>query len=173
MSSSLLLDLIDFRSFSNLWYWIGLCVLWSSASHWVIGVPYDMVSRARREEGAALAALETLVAINSQRLLGQSRAHGVWAIGVLAFLFTSLFLLAALYGSEFALALLLILLPLAILAYVTLRACLKIEAGEGQGTALLRRLLLTRVTVQALGLASIFVASMVGMYVNLLNFISK
>ena len=30
------LELIDMRSFSSLWYWIGLAVLWSSASHWVL-----------------------------------------------------------------------------------------------------------------------------------------
>ena len=34
------------RSFSNLWYWIALAVLWSTVSHWVLGVPFDMVQRA-------------------------------------------------------------------------------------------------------------------------------
>ena len=48
----MLFDLIDMRSFSNLWYWIALGVIWSSASHWVLGVPYDMINRARRDEGA-------------------------------------------------------------------------------------------------------------------------
>ncbi|MEM9756043.1 MAG: component of SufBCD complex, partial [Pseudomonadota bacterium] len=32
-------DVIDLRSFSNLWYWIVLAVFWSSASHWGLGVP--------------------------------------------------------------------------------------------------------------------------------------
>ena len=46
-------EVIDMRSFSNLWYWIGLAVLWSSVSHWVLGVPYDSILRAKRatEEG--------------------------------------------------------------------------------------------------------------------------
>ena len=39
-------ELIDMRSFSNLWYWIALAVMWSTASHWVLGVPWDMVIRA-------------------------------------------------------------------------------------------------------------------------------
>jgi len=34
-------ELIDMRSFSNLWYWIVLSVLWSTMSHWVLGVPFD------------------------------------------------------------------------------------------------------------------------------------
>ncbi len=45
-------------SFSNLWYWIALAVMWSSTSHWVLGVPYDMIQRARREGGQAEADLE-------------------------------------------------------------------------------------------------------------------
>ena len=46
-----LLDVIDFRSFSNLWFWIVLAVAWSTASHWVLGIPFDMVMRARRHGG--------------------------------------------------------------------------------------------------------------------------
>lgn len=171
--STLLFDLIDFRSFSNLWYWIALCVIWSSASHWVVGVPYDMVWRARREGGEALETLETLVRINAGRMLFQSREYGPWLVGVLAFLLSTLALLAAFYRSEFALALLLILLPVSFLFYITLRACLKIERGEGQGEALFRRMFLTRLSVQGLGMISIFVAAMVGMYVNLLHFIPQ
>jgi hypothetical protein len=44
-------EVIDMRSFSNLWYWIALAVLWSSTSHWVLGVPFDMIQRARRRAG--------------------------------------------------------------------------------------------------------------------------
>ena len=43
-------ELIDMRSFSNLWFWIALAVLWSSVSHWVLGVPWDMVMRARKDD---------------------------------------------------------------------------------------------------------------------------
>ena len=43
-----LFDVIDFRSFSNLWFWIMLAVAWSTASHWVLGIPFDMVLRARQ-----------------------------------------------------------------------------------------------------------------------------
>ena len=41
-------EVIDLRSFSNLWYWIGLAVFWSSVSHWILGVPYDSIMRAKR-----------------------------------------------------------------------------------------------------------------------------
>jgi hypothetical protein len=167
----LLLDLIDFRSFSNLWYWITLCVIWSSASHWVLGVPHDMVARARREGGEALDWLETLARINTGRLLFHSREYGPWVVGVACFLISTLGVLAFAYGNEFSLALLLILAPLMILAYLTLRAALRVEAGEGQGDALFRLMFRTRLMVQGLGMASIFVTALVGMYVNLMHFI--
>ena len=63
------LDVIDLRSFSNLWYWIALATLWSSVSHWVLGVPHDMIQRARREGGQAQSDVEDLVRININRLL--------------------------------------------------------------------------------------------------------
>ena len=48
-------EVIDMRSFSNLWYWIMLAVIWSSTSHWVLGVPHDMFIRARRQGGQNVA----------------------------------------------------------------------------------------------------------------------
>lgn len=163
----LLVELIDLRSFSNLWYWIALCVIWSSASHWVLGVPYDMVWRARRESGQALEDLETLVRINTARMLNFSRSSGPFLVGFLCFLLTALTLLGFVYGSEFAQALLLMIVPLCVLGYLSLRSSLKIEAGEGRGEALYRRLFYHRISVQLLGMVSIFLTSLYGMYVNM------
>ena len=75
----LIFELIDMRSFSNLWYCIALGVIWSSASHWVLGVPHDMIQRARREGAEALDDMQTLVRINVKRLLYIARASGVAA----------------------------------------------------------------------------------------------
>ena len=163
----MLFDLIDMRSFSNLWYWIALGVIWSSASHWVLGVPYDMVYRARREQGQALDDLETIVRINVSRMLHTSRNHGPVLIGVTCFLITVLGLLGFYYASEFAQAVLFLFAPLLALGYLSLHASVKIEAGEGQGDALFRRLFLHRLSVQVLGMVSIFVTSLYGMYVNI------
>ncbi|MEL7184122.1 MAG: component of SufBCD complex, partial [Pseudomonadota bacterium] len=56
-------EVIDFRSFSNLWFWIALAAIWSTASHWVIGVPFDMVRRAARGHEQSLADMHTLANI--------------------------------------------------------------------------------------------------------------
>ena len=76
----ILFELIDFRSFSNLWYWLALSVIWSSASHWVLGVPFDMISRAKRHGGAAQDDLETMVRINTGRMLYIVRTAGSWLV---------------------------------------------------------------------------------------------
>lgn len=163
----MMVELIDLRSFSNLWYWIALAVIWSSASHWVLGVPYDMVQRARHEGGEALADLETLVRINVARMLFFSRERGPWLVGVVCFLVTVLGLLGFVYRSEFAQAVLFLFLPSCLLGYLSLRVAIKVEAGEAQGEALFRRLFWHRLSVQVLGMVSILVTSLYGMYVNL------
>jgi hypothetical protein len=163
----LIVELIDLRSFSNLWYWIALGVIWSSASHWVLGVPHDMIQRARREGGAAQEDLELLVRINVTRMLYIGRASGAMILAFLCFLLTTLGLLAFFYDVEFAQAVLFMFVPLAILGALSLRSAVKIEAGEGQGAALFRRLFRHRLSTQVLGMISIFVTSLFGMWQNL------
>ena len=163
----MLFDLIDMRSFSNLWYWIALGVIWSSASHWVLGVPNDLIQRAKREGAQVQADVETLVRINVGRMLHASRNHGPALIGGTSFLATVLGLLGFVYRVEFAQALMMIFVPLIVLAYLSLRTSVMIEAGQGQGEVLLRRLGRHRLSVQVLGMLSIFVTSMYGMYVNI------
>ncbi len=163
----LIFELIDMRSFSNLWYWIALGVIWSSASHWVLGVPHDMIQRARREGGAALEDLETLVRINVGRMLYIGRASGAFLLAFFCFVLTTLSLLAFYYDVEFAQAVLFMFIPLAILGLLALRSARLIEQGEGQGDALFRRLFRHRLSTQVLGMVAIFVTSLYGMWQNL------
>ena len=160
-------ELIDMRSFSNLWYWIMLAVMWSSASHWVLGVPFDLISRARRHGGEAQTDLEALVRINTARMLHIARTAGIWLVGFLFFLVSTLTILATRYDVEFAQAVLFLLVPMSFLALMSLRSAALIEAGENAGEALHRRLLRHRIATQALGVLSIFFTSMFGMWTNM------
>ena len=110
----LIFDLIDLRSFSNLWYWIALAVTWSTASHWVLGVPYDMVARARRAGGQAEADLEDIVRVNVNRILHIAREAGVVLMTMGAFALTTLALLGFVYHVEFCQAVFLIAAPLSL-----------------------------------------------------------
>lgn len=160
-------ELIDMRSFSNLWYWIALAVLWSSASHWVLGVPFDMISRARREQGQALEDLEAMVRINTTRLLFIAQTAGLWLVAFVCFLITMLAVLGLVYEVEFAQAVLLLLVPATILGLMSLRSARLIAAGEAHGPALFRRLTRHRLATQVLGMIAIFVTAMFGMYQNI------
>ena len=162
-----LFEVIDFRSFSNLWFWIVLAVTWSSASHWVLGVPFDLILRARRDGGQALADLYDLVRINVNRLLYIARMSGLWLAGVIAFLLTALLILAFWYDVEFAQAVALIAVPMTIVGMMGLATARSIEAKAPQGEALFRTLARHRLRTQIIGMISIFVTAMFGMYQNL------
>lgn len=160
-------DLIDLRSFSNLWYWIALAVMWSSVSHWVLGVPYDMISRARRQGGQAQADLESLVRITSGRLLHIARSAGSILVAITAFLVTGLLVLAVFYDVEFAAALLFLLVPMIGVSSLSVRAATMVEALHGEGEALHKLLTRHRITTQVIGMLSIFVTSLYGTWQNM------
>lgn len=160
-------DVIDLRSFSNLWYWIALAVLWSSASHWVLGVPWDMITRARRHGGQAEADMVLIVGVNVRRLLYIARNAGLWLAGFTAFVLTALALMGFWYWVEFAQAVFLLAAPMALVGVVSLRAAARIEAEGMDAETLWRRLAWHRITVQGIGILAIFVTAMWGMWQNL------
>ncbi len=160
-------ELIDMRSFSNLWFWIALAVLWSSASHWVLGVPYDMIVRARRQGGQAEIDLEDIVRVNVNRLLYIARVSGLWLLGLGCFFLTALVLLGFVYRVEFAQALFLLMFPMSILGLLSLSTASLIEQSEARGELLRKRLLRHRLYTQLLGVVSIFITALWGMYQNL------
>jgi hypothetical protein len=163
----IVLELIDLRSFSNLWYWIVLAVVWSTASHWVIGVPYDMVLRARRKGGQAEIDLEDMVRINTNRLLYITRVSGLWILGIGCFVLTMLGLLGFYYWVEFAQALFLLMFPMALVGLLSLSTARLIVEESATGEALRKRMSRHRIITQVIGMTSIFVTSLFGMYQNL------
>ena len=159
-------ELIDMRSFSNLWFWIALAVMWSTASHWVLGVPFDMVLRARRSEGQSEIDLEDLVRINTNRLLFIGRISGLWLLALACFLLTTLAVVGFNYGIEFAQAVFLLMFPMSLVGLMSLSTAAKIQAEEASGELLRKRLTKHRIWVQVIGMLSIFVTSIWGMYQN-------
>ncbi len=160
-------EVIDMRSFSNLWFWIALAVTWSRASHNILGVPYDMVGRAARQGGQAQRDLEEMVRIRSDRLLRFVDASGAWLVALAAMALSALFVLGTTYDVEFAQAVFLIMLPLGLVAATAIRCARQIRAANLRGAELRRRLARQRVAVQAIGMAAIFVTTMWGMYRNM------
>ncbi|QFT59871.1 hypothetical protein FIU94_13640 [Sulfitobacter sp. THAF37] len=161
-----LFELIDMRSFSNLWFWIVLAVTWSTASHWVLGVPFDMVLRARRQGGQAEVDLEDMVRINVNRLLFIAQVSGLWILGFGCFGLTMLVLLGFVYGMEFAQAVFLLAFPLSLVGLLSLSTARLIVAEDAGGERLRKRLTRHRLYTQIIGMLSIFVTAIWGMYQN-------
>lgn len=161
-----IIELIDLRSFSNLWFWIMLALLWSSASHWVLGIPYDLVLRARRKGGQYEADLEDLVRINISRLLYISRASGLAMLSFGCFVLSSLAVIGFYYRYEFAQAVFLIFFPMSIIGLLSLSTARALEVGEFTHEMLYKRLSRHRIYIQLIGMVSIFITSLWGMYQN-------
>lgn len=158
---------IDMRSFSNLWYWIVLAVLWSSASHWVLGIPYHMITRAARQGGDAEVDLQDLARINAGRISNVFDEAGLWITGIATALLVGLVILGWVYWIEFAQAVALMAVPLGIIGLISVETARRILKGEGVGDALYRRLRIHRACTQFIGMISIFVTAVWGMFVNM------
>ncbi len=162
----LMVDFIDLRSFSNLWYWIALFAIWAKAVRNGLGVPYDMVGAARRDGGQALRDLELTARISTARMLAFSRGLGPWLVGLVSFAGTVLALLGFVYQSGLAQAVFFLFVPLCVLGYLSLRAALRVEAGEGQGEALIALLTHHRRSVQFLAILAVGATILFGAYAN-------
>jgi len=160
-------DVIDMGSFSSIWYWIVLAVIWSSASHWVLGVPFDMIARARRQGGQAEADLDAMVRLSVARILYVTQISAGWIMGFAAFFYTALLMLALWYRIELAQAIALIALPLTCVGLMSVAAAQQIAANALDGVTLYRRLVRHRLWTQVIGMVSIFVTATYGMYHNL------
>lgn len=162
-----ILHVINLRSFSSLWYWIVVAVMWSTVSHWVLGVPYDLIQRAKKHGGQADIDLTDLVRINVNRQLSTAAVAGVWLVGLLFFVLTGLATLGFVYHMELAQAILLLVLPMSFVAAFTLSTSRYIAATNPQGETLYAILLRHRLWTQIIGMIAIFVTALYGMFHNL------
>ncbi len=160
-------ELIDMRSFSNLWYWLALAAVWSTASHRVLGVPYDVVLRARRQGGQAEADLRDLVRIHTARILYITSVSGQWTVAFVSAGLAGLAMLGFWYGVEFAQAVFLIAFPLTLVGIMSISTARLIVDQRAEGPLLFRRLTQHRRITQVIGMISIFITAMWGMYQNL------
>lgn len=163
---STIFEQIDMRSFSNLWFWIALAVVWSTTSHWVLGVPFDMVTRARRVGGQAEIDVADIARVNVNRLLYVGRVSGLWILAFTCFILSGLAVLAFYYGVEFAQAVFLIGFPMSLVGLLNLSTARLIESEGSSGELLYKRLTRCRLYTQMIGTVSIFVTALWGMYQN-------
>ena len=129
-------------SFQSIWYWVLHVVVWTLACYRTLGVPHDMLLRARRlpEIGARV---DTLALLTSERVGGIYDALGVPIAAGLGFVLAGLFALGFGTGIEAAQAAFAIVLPLVVINYSKLRLALAVRrqgiAGPRLVLALARR----------------------------------
>lgn len=161
----LVTEVIDLRSFSNLWYWIVLAIMWSTLSHWALGVPYHIVQRANRGDEAAASDMEALARINGERLLSVVAVSGPVLTGLATLNLTALAVTGWLYGVEFSQAVFLLLFPATLVGVLTVVTARRLSATDYADIG--KRLKLHRLYVQILGVMFIFVTALWGMYQNI------
>lgn len=162
-----LLRVIELNTFSSIWYWMSVAVAWGAASNWLIGVPFDVLYRARKCAAQELADLEALVDINVRRITKISDQAGVALAAMLAFVLAMLGMAGFYYGIELAQGLFVMGAPLSVVIAVNLRLALQLRETPLAGPALVSRLISVRFWTQVIAMVAIFFSAMYGMYFNI------
>ncbi len=160
-------QVIDLRTFSSIWFWLAVAVTWSTVSHWILGVPFDMIYRAKRYGGEAADDLEALLAINVRRLEQITDIAGLWIMGFAAFVLSSVAAMGFYYGLELAQGAFCMMLPLTLVGIMNLRASRRYGVKQPSGEVVARELIRLRFWIQVIAMISIFFTAMYGMYYNL------
>lgn len=102
---------MDSRSFASIWFWLVVVGAWSISGRAVLGVPVDVIARARRSpQGEPGLLLLDWLSMTLPRWNVQTN-EGAVLMGLGAFAVSSLAILGFVYGLEMAQALLLLALP--------------------------------------------------------------
>lgn len=164
--TDLLRETISWRSFPSLWYWLVLIALWWLTGRRVLGVPFDLVVRARRDPNAAQE-LDTVTHIFAGRILRRMEHFGPLIVAAATALLVTLMLSATWYGGELAQALLFVAVPLIAIRALEWRVAGQITALGEHGETLQTRLIRLRLAFQVITLIAIPAAVLYGMYHNL------
>jgi hypothetical protein len=132
-----------------------------------MGVPYDLVHRAASQGGQAEIDLQDIVRVNANRLIYIADMSGIWIVAFGTFFLTFLGLSGFVYGFQLAQAVFLLAFPMACVGLLSLRLARRVLTQGLSGAALRKALTLHRVLIQLIGMVSIFVTALWGMYQNL------
>ena len=155
-------DLIDLGSFSSLWFWLFLGVFWARVMQAPMGVPIDLVRRAQGGDGEACSDLEALTGVRLNHETALARSLGIWRAAGWAFALSLLAGLAFVYGVELAQAGFAILAPFALVTALTTQAAGRMAVVPDMA-ALIREHTVLRRKVQGIGIAAVFLTTILGM----------
>jgi hypothetical protein len=119
----LLLRIIASAGFDSFWYWVLHAVVWTLVCARTLGVPHDMLLRARHDATAA-ERVEILARLSAERVAGIADAAGLAIAAAAGFVLAALAALGFLSGLAGAQAAFVLLLPVALIAASKLRLAL-------------------------------------------------
>lgn len=157
----LIREFMHFGSFWTIWFWVTHAVVWSLASHFAMGVPYDMIVEANREDdpdGPWAEAADYLIRAQVYRFSAYHDRLGVMLSGIAAFILSMLLTLGIVANLEMALAIFTLMLPLILIYVVTVRVALSIRGTDPDRPALRARIRRLRLFNQLFGLLGIIMA---------------
>lgn len=163
-----LFQLIDLRSFSTIWYWLMLGAVWTRVLHAPMGVPAEMVLRARRGQPAALSDLTALSGIRV-RQEREAAAWNVWRVAGWSFVLSALAVAGYGYAVEVAQAGFLLLAPFALVRLIVGRCAARLDRERPEGAALVAAHLRLRRQVRLVVLPAVFLAAIWGMAHNIVS----
>lgn len=149
-------------SFESMWYWVLTVLVWTYAGNRVLGVPYDMLLRARRLPPVA-DRVETLAHIAAERMGGLYDRVGVPIAAATGFGLAVLFGIAFGTGLELAAATFALVFPLSIVVYSTLRLALAVRRQRIAGPSLVRILARRRVWHMVIGTVAMLTTASVAL----------
>lgn len=145
-------------SFQSPWYWVLHVVVWTLACYRTLGVPHDMLLRARRAPEVA-DRVDLLAHLTVARVTGIHDSMGALIAGGTGFVLATLVSLGFLAGLEPAQAAVALVLPLAIISYSKLRLALAIKRQGIHGPDLVLVLARRRVWHQIIAVVAMLGAA--------------
>jgi amino acid transporter len=149
-------------SFQSLWYWVLSVTVWTIVCNRTLGVPYDMILRAPRLPQVA-ERVDGLAHIAADRVGGVHDRFGVPIAALAGFALAALFAIGFLTGIELAQATFMLLFPLTVVGYSTLKLALAVRRRGTRGAELRQVLARRRLWHQAIAILALLAAALVGL----------
>lgn len=155
-------EVIGSRSFASIWYWIVFALMWTRATHWTLGVPYEDARNAILLKGTHMADFETQMEISTRKRVALYRAHPAIMVALAAFLLATVFMLGFSFRIQFMQATFLLIFPLTLVSLMSVRLALRLEAQGLRGSELYRAYVWHRRIKQVIGGIAIFCSAFWG-----------
>jgi hypothetical protein len=156
-----LFEIFAAASFHSIWYWVLHVVVWTMACYRTLGVPQDMLLRARRFPEIA-GRVDLLAQLAAARVGGIYDLLGVPIAAVTGFVLAGCFALGFLSRIEVAQAAFFVVMPLAVISFSKLRLALAVRRRGVRGPELVLALARRRLWHQFIAILAMLAAAGAG-----------